>query len=105
MSVVTKIISGGGSAGAVVANRLSENPYWKVLLLEAGPDESEASDIPALATNLQLGKFDWKYKTKPQPGRACLGHVQGQCNWPRGKVRDILVFDIFGCKKIKERLI
>ena len=28
----------------------------------------------------------WKYKTEPQPGRACLGHVNQRCNWPRGKV-------------------
>ena len=79
-------VSGGGSAGAVLANRLSENPRWRILLLEAGPDESEASDVPILANNLQLGKLDWQYKTEPQPGRACIGHVGGRCNWPRGKV-------------------
>ena len=64
---------GGGSAGAVVANRLSEIKRWRILLIEAGPDESEASDVPILASNLQLGSFDWKYQTEPQPGRACLG--------------------------------
>ena len=56
----------------MLANRLSENPAWNILLLEAGPDESEASDVPVLANNLQLGAFDWKYKTEPQPGRALL---------------------------------
>ncbi len=30
--------------------------------------------------------MDWKYKTEPQPGRACLGHTNQRCNWPRGKV-------------------
>lgn len=80
------IVIGGGSAGAVVTNRLTENPEWRVLLLEAGPDESEASDIPVLANNLQLGSFDWQYKVEPQPGRACIGHIGGRCNWPRGKV-------------------
>ena len=69
-----------------MANRLSENPNWNVLLLEAGGDETEISDVPALAAYLQLGNLDWKYKTEPQPGRACLGLVDGQCNWPRGKV-------------------
>jgi len=80
------IIIGGGSAGAVVANRLSENPKWKILLLEAGGDESQISDVPALAAYLQLGRMDWKYKTEPQPGKACLGHTNQRCNWPRGKV-------------------
>ncbi|XP_023338867.1 glucose dehydrogenase [FAD, quinone], partial [Eurytemora carolleeae] len=80
------IVVGGGSAGAVVANRLSENPDWKVLLLEAGGDESEISDVPVLAAYLQLGRMDWKYKTEPQPGVACLGHTNQRCNWPRGKV-------------------
>jgi len=80
------IIVGAGSAGSVVANRLSENPKWKVLLVEAGGDETEISDVPALAAYLQLGRMDWKYKTEPQPGRACLGHSNQRCNWPRGKV-------------------
>jgi len=80
------IVIGGGSAGAVVANRLTEEPKWRVLLLEAGGDETEISDVPALAAYLQLGRMDWKYKTEPQPGRACLGHTDGRCNWPRGKV-------------------
>jgi glucose dehydrogenase (acceptor) len=80
------VIIGGGSAGAVLANRLTENPRWRVLLLEAGGDETEISDVPALAAYLQLGRMDWKYKTEPQPGRACLGHTNMRCNWPRGKV-------------------
>ena len=80
------IIVGAGSAGAVIANRLSENPNWKILLLEAGNDETEFSDVPASAANLQLGRMDWKYKTEPQPGVACLGHTDQRCNWPRGKV-------------------
>jgi len=80
------VVIGGGSAGAVVANRLSEVSGWRVLLLEAGPDESEASDIPVLANSMQGGLFDWQYKTEPQPGRACLGLEGGRMNWPRGKV-------------------
>ena len=80
------IVVGGGSAGAVVANRLTENPHWKVLLVEAGGEETELSDVPALTAYLQLGEMDWKYKTEPQPGRACLGHTEQRCNWPRGKV-------------------
>lgn len=65
------IVIGGGSAGAVVANRLTEISSWNVLLLEAGPDENEITDVPSLAAYLQLSKLDWKYKTEPT-GRACL---------------------------------
>ena len=80
------IIVGAGSAGAVLANRLTEEKNWNVLLIEAGGQETQISDVPALAAYLQLGKMDWKYKTEPQPGRACLGHTNARCNWPRGKV-------------------
>ncbi|XP_065201435.1 glucose dehydrogenase [FAD, quinone] isoform X2 [Planococcus citri] len=79
------IVVGGGSAGAVVASRLSEIPHWTVLLLEAGPDENEISDVPSLSAYLQLSKLDWQYKTEPT-GQACLGMKGGRCNWPRGKV-------------------
>lgn len=43
-----------------------------MLLLEAGGDETEISDVPLMAGFLQLSKLDWKYKTEPQ-GNACLG--------------------------------
>lgn len=79
------IIVGAGSAGAVVANRLSEENSWKVLLLEAGPDENEISDVPSLAAYLQLSKLDWGYKTEPST-TSCLGMQNNRCNWPRGKV-------------------
>lgn len=79
------IIVGGGSAGAVVASRLSEVHHWNVLLLEAGPDENEISDVPSLAAYLQLSKLDWAYKTQPS-NKSCLGMNNNRCNWPRGKV-------------------
>lgn len=79
------VIVGGGSAGAVVANRLSEVSNWNVLLLEAGPDETEITDVPSLSAYLQLTKLDWQYKIEPT-GRACLAMEGGRCNWPRGKV-------------------
>lgn len=45
-----------------------------MLLLEAGPDENEISDVPSLAAYLQLSKLDWAYKVE-STGRACLGTV------------------------------
>lgn len=55
-----------------MANRLSEIEGWNVLLLEAGGDETEISDVPLMAAYLQLSALDWKYKSEPQ-GQACLG--------------------------------
>lgn len=79
------IIIGGGSAGAVLANRLTENPAWNVLLLEAGPDEEILSDVPLMFPGLQLSPIDWKFKTEPS-NQYCLAMKESRCNWPRGKV-------------------
>lgn len=70
------IVIGGGSAGSVLASRLSEIEQWDVLLLEAGGDPSMTSDIPALAMGLQHGKEDWEMWTEPD-GKSCLG-MQGE---------------------------
>ncbi|KAL1502393.1 hypothetical protein ABEB36_007539 [Hypothenemus hampei] len=79
------IVVGGGSAGSVLANRLSENPAWSVLLLEAGPDEISITDMPIMFPALQLTPFDWQYKTEPGE-KYCQAMVNQRCNWPRGKV-------------------
>ncbi|XP_071877037.1 glucose dehydrogenase [FAD, quinone]-like isoform X1 [Bombus fervidus] len=79
------IVVGGGSAGAVLASRLSEIEDWNVLLLEAGGDGSIIYDIPLLAANLQLTDIDWKYKTEPNENY-CRAMEGGRCLWPRGKV-------------------
>jgi choline dehydrogenase-like flavoprotein len=79
------IVVGAGSAGAVVASRLSEVSQWKVLLLEAGGDPNPTSDIPSLAFSLQKTDIDWQYQTEPEEGM-CQGFRYKRCNWPRGKV-------------------
>ncbi|OAD62862.1 Glucose dehydrogenase [acceptor] [Eufriesea mexicana] len=79
------VIIGGGSAGSVLANRLSENKNWSVLLLEAGVDEPDMADVPIMFSILQLTSVDWQFKTEPSNNycKAMNAHV---CNWPRGKV-------------------
>lgn len=79
------IIVGAGSAGAVLANRLTENPKWNVLLIEAGPSENMVMDIPMFVHYLQAFNVNWDYKTKPS-NSSCLGMRNNQCRWPRGKV-------------------
>lgn len=68
------VVIGAGSAGAVVASRLSENPKWKILLLEAGPSEFPLAQIPFMANALVASQYFWEYKTTPQ-NNSCLGEI------------------------------
>ncbi|KAJ8682939.1 hypothetical protein QAD02_018731 [Eretmocerus hayati] len=79
------IVIGAGSAGSVVSNRLTENPDWSVLLLEAGGHETEITDVPILSLYLHKSKLDWKYRTQPQDS-ACQAMKDRRCCWTRGKV-------------------
>ncbi|XP_054269438.1 glucose dehydrogenase [FAD, quinone]-like isoform X2 [Macrosteles quadrilineatus] len=79
------IIVGAGSAGSVLANRLSEIAAWKVLVLEAGGDPTKTSEVPSMALLLQQTDIDWQFKTDPEEP-TCLGMEGNICNWPRGKV-------------------
>ena len=76
------IIVGAGSAGCVLAGRLSENRETSVLLLEAGgPDSHREIRIPAAFSKLFKSKADWNYTTEAQ------ANLHGrQLYWPRGKV-------------------
>ncbi|XP_048482550.1 glucose dehydrogenase [FAD, quinone] isoform X3 [Plutella xylostella] len=78
------IVVGAGSAGAVVANRLSENPEWRVLLVEAGGNPTLATEAPQVFYANLKTKENWGYRTAPQSG-SCLAYDDG-CSWPRGKV-------------------
>ncbi|VVC99737.1 unnamed protein product [Leptidea sinapis] len=79
------VVAGGGTAGAIVAARLSENPQWKVLLIEAGGDEPAQSSVPAWVTAYWgRNDTDWNYHTERQE-KACLNNG-GICSWPRGKL-------------------
>lgn len=91
----------GGTAGAVVANRLTENPLFNILVIEAGPTyafphkcprnlliapvyRNEGvldSMVPALATSLERTTFDWNYTTLPG-----IGMNNRSIDYPRGRI-------------------
>ena len=70
------IIVGGGSAGCVLANRLSEDPSIKVLLIEAGgPDTNMLFRMPAGFAKMTKGVASWGWSTVPQK------HLNGRVIW------------------------
>jgi choline dehydrogenase len=77
------IIIGAGSAGCVLANRLSKDPDHQVLLLEAGGrDWNPLIHIPAgLGWLVKFKSANWGYETEPEPALA-----NRRLYWPRGKV-------------------
>ncbi len=91
--VADYIIVGAGSAGCVLANRLSADGRSKILLLEAGGDDRPLRNPPQFFSNLMIHvpvgyaqtlkdpKVNWLYETEPDPGTGGRAHV-----WPRGKV-------------------
>ena len=77
------LVVGGGTAGLVVAARLSEDPSLTVGVIEAGSVGigDPAIEVPGLYGSTLGTKYDWQFETVPQPGLAGRS-----LPWPRGKV-------------------
>ncbi|XP_037814907.1 glucose dehydrogenase [FAD, quinone]-like [Lucilia sericata] len=84
------IVIGAGTAGSIVASRLSENRLNTVLVIEAGGDPpliSEVSEIKSLKKHdlFSNTSYTWNDYTEPNPN-CCQGMKNERCYWPRGKM-------------------
>ncbi|XP_026321040.1 glucose dehydrogenase [FAD, quinone]-like isoform X2 [Hyposmocoma kahamanoa] len=79
------IVVGGGTAGCVIASRLSENQNWKVLLVEAGPEEPRMSLIPGLTSEFRGSPLDWQFSMRPKKG-FCQNRQDKGCEVVQGRV-------------------
>lgn len=78
------IVIGAGSAGSVVVNRLTENPNWKVLVLESGVEKTIVSDVPAAAPAGLLTNSAYHYVDNPsrkmnESNGYCLSYKNKRC--------------------------
>ena len=105
------IIVGGGSAGCVLANRLSADPHCKVLLVEAGgPDRNILYHLPAGFAKMTKGIGSWGWSTVPQKhmNNRVLWYTQAKVIgggssinaqiYTRGNARDFDNWAQMGCK-------
>ncbi|XP_048514293.1 glucose dehydrogenase [FAD, quinone]-like [Athalia rosae] len=79
------VVIGAGAAGAVIANRLTENSNWTVLLLEAGGEEPIITEVPSTYLSIQGTDIDWDFEAEPST-TYCKGMTDNRCKVPRGKV-------------------
>ena len=79
------IVVGGGTAGSVLAARLSEDPGVRVLLLEAGGSPSLITSVPVMTASLQMSPYDWGHLTTPQTA-ACGSMTGRRSRWPSGRI-------------------
>src|SRR5512133_3325342 len=88
------VVVGAGSAGCVLASRLTEDPSVRVLLLEAGGKDSRREiRVPAAFSKLYRSDVDWCYSTAPEPG------LDGrEVCFPRGKT-------LGGCSSINAQVV
>lgn len=78
------VIVGGGTAGSVLASRLSEVSNWRILLIEEGKNPSVKSRIPSMLLSLQHSEEDYKYELEPNENY-CQGMKGKVCHWSKGK--------------------
>lgn len=78
------IIVGGGTAGSVLAYRLTENPHFNVLLIEAGGTETQLTEVPYIHQIWRDSRLDWKIASEAQE-TSCLGFEGNRCLLSSGK--------------------